>query len=92
LFTLIALIVSGAAAVMGYSFSRNFVRRRLTYVEAVHGAAVPLLAGTAAAAAAMPVVWILPLIGGGTALLFGAAVAMGVSAGAKDIRRRLSPG
>jgi hypothetical protein len=89
---MIALIVSAAAAVMGYSFSRNFVRRRLKYVDVVHGGSAPLLAGVGAAVAALPVAWVLPLIGSGTAILFGAAVAMGVSAGAKDIRRRLSPG
>jgi hypothetical protein len=89
---LITLLMAGAAAVLGFSFSRNFVRRRLTYVDTVQNSIVPLLAGAGAAVAAMPVVWILPLVGGGTAILFGAAVAMGVAAGAKDIRRRLSPG
>jgi hypothetical protein len=91
-FGLITLLVASTAAVLGFSFSRNFVRRRLAYIDGVQSGAAPLLAGAGAAVAAMPVVWILPLVGGGTALLFGASVGMGFAAGAKDIRRRLSPG
>jgi hypothetical protein len=33
-----------------------------------------------------------PLIGTGTALLFGLSVALGVSSGARDIRKRLGAG
>jgi hypothetical protein len=40
---------------------------------------------------AAPVVWLLPLIGKGTAILFGLGVGAGVSSGAKDIRKRLAP-
>jgi hypothetical protein len=43
-------------------------------------------AGVTAAVLAAPVVTILPLIGVGTALLFGAGVGTGVSMGAKDAR------
>ena len=35
------------------------------------------------------VVGLLPLVGAGTAVLFGAGVGAGVAAGAKDVRRRL---
>ena len=65
---------------------------KLRYVDAVHKAMVPVLAGLAAAIIATPIVWLVPLIGTGTALLFGGAVALGVNAGARDIRRRLSAG
>jgi hypothetical protein len=51
-----------------------------------------VLVGVAATAVAAPVVWLLPLVGGGTALLFGGGVAMGVAAGARDIRKRLGAG
>jgi hypothetical protein len=37
-------------------------------------------------------VWLLPLVGGGTAILFGAGVALGVSSGAREIRKRISAG
>lgn len=92
MFGLITLLVAGTAAVLGFSFSRNFVRRRLAYIDSVQSGVAPLLAGGAATIAALPVVWALPLIGGGTALLFGASVGAGVALGAKDIRRRLRPG
>jgi hypothetical protein len=44
--------------------------------------------------AAAPLTWIIPLVGMGTAVLFGAGVAFGVRAGARDIRieRRLTAG
>ena len=51
-----------------------------------------MLVGVAATAIATPIVWLLPLVGGGTALLFGGGVAMGVAAGAREIRKRLTAG
>lgn len=92
MFGLITLIAAGAATAAGYIQSRVFVRKRLTYVDAVHRGAAPVVAGVVAAAIATPVVWILPLVGMGTAALFGFGVGAGVSAGARDIRRRLPSG
>lgn len=92
MFELIGLIATGAATAGGYIQSRGFVRRRLKYVDLVQRAGAPVLAGAAAAVVAAPVVAILPLVGTGTALLFGAGVGAGVAAGARDIRRRLRPG
>ena len=89
MFELIGLIATGVVSVGGYLQSRRFVRRRLTYVEAVRKPGAAVVAGVGAAVVAMPVVALLPLIGGGTALLFGAGVGAGVAAGAKDIRRRI---
>jgi hypothetical protein len=85
---LIGFAVTVAAAVFGYLQSRSFVRRRLAYVDAVQGGAAPVVAGVAAALLAAPLVALLPLVGGGTAILFGGAVGAGVSAGARDTRRR----
>ncbi len=89
MFGLLALTVTVAAAVVGYLQARNFVVRRLTYVNAVHRPGAAALAGVAAAAIAAPVAWILPLIGTGSAILFGAGVGMGVANGARQLRRRL---
>jgi hypothetical protein len=86
---LIGLAATGAATFLGYTRSRSFVRRRLAFVDAVHRAGAPVVAGATAAVAAAPLAWALPLIGTGTALLFGAAVAVGVRAGARDTRPRL---
>lgn len=88
---MIELLILGAAAGgigAGYVKVRRFVRDRLRFVDAVlRPVAAPMVAGTAAAVVAAPVVWLLPVIGGGTAVLFGAGVGLAVSHGANDIRR-----
>lgn len=88
MFAMIAFAATIAATVFGYLQSRSFVRRRLAYVDAVHNALAPILVGAAAFIVAIPVVGLLPLVGGGTALLFGAGVGAGVAAGARDTRHR----
>jgi hypothetical protein len=89
---MIGLAITLAVALIGYWQAKQFVQSKLRFVDAVHKATAPLLAGVAAAAVAMPVVWLLPVVGTGTALLFGASVALGVNAGARDIRRRIGAG
>jgi hypothetical protein len=83
---MITLIAATAATVVGYLQSRRFVRNRLRFVDKVHGSGVPVLAGAAALIVALPVTAFVPLVGFGTALLFGAGVAAGVAAGRNDIR------
>jgi hypothetical protein len=85
---MITLALAFAAAAFGYLQTRGFVRRKLAYVDAVHGGAAPIIAGALAAAVAMPVVGILPLVGGGTAILFGLGVGAGVRSGSRDTQRR----
>jgi hypothetical protein len=89
---LLGLIAASTAAVAGYIRSRDFVALRLRYVDAVRSPVAPVVAGAAAAAVAMPVVWVVPIIGGGTAVLFGAAVGFGTRAGVRRISRALSAG
>lgn len=86
---ILGFVIAAAALLGGHRLARQFVRRRLAYVDAVQTSLAPLLAGVAAMALAAPLVWILPIVGSGTALLFGVGVGAGVAAGAKDIRRRL---
>lgn len=81
----VAIAVSGGASVAGYLKSRDFVIRRLRFVEAARSPAAPWVAGTVAGIAAAPVAWLLPIIGGGTVLLFGAAVGVGTRAGVKRL-------
>jgi hypothetical protein len=88
MFALIGFAATIAAAAFGYLQTRSFVRRRLAYVNAAHGAGVPIMAGLAAAVLATPVVALLPLVGLGTAIVFGVAVGAGVSAGSRDTRQR----
>jgi hypothetical protein len=70
------------------------VRDRLKFVDAVQTLKAPILAGLIAWAVVTPITWLLPLVGTGTALLFGLSVGMGVRAGARDIRtdRRITAG
>ncbi len=86
MFEIITLAAAGFATVGGFIQSRNFVRRKLRFVEAVQNGAAPVIAGFAATLVASPVVGILPFVGLGTAVLFGAGVGVGVASGAKDIR------
>lgn len=89
--TMIGIAMTGAAAMLGYVNSRQFVRARLRYVDAVHRWMMPWIAGAAAALVAAPVAWLLPFAGAGTAVLFGVAVGTGAAHGARDVRRG-SPG
>lgn len=83
-----AIVVSAAA----FMQSRLYVRRRLQFVDAVHSPAAPIVAGGLALALALPIVWVVPFVGVGSALMFGAAVGLGVSRGARDVRKRLPHG
>lgn len=89
---LIGLAAAGTAAGVGYIRSKTFVARRLRYVDAVQSPAAPVVAAAAATAVAAPIVWVLPIVGAGTALAFGVAVGIGTRAGVRQIRRFLSPG
>lgn len=92
MFGLIGLGITAAVALVGYWQAKVFVQNKLRFVDAVHKGSAPVLAGLAAAAVALPVVWLLPIVGTGTAILFGAGVALGVNAGARDIRKRIGAG
>jgi hypothetical protein len=74
------LAVTAAALVGGFVLSRNFVRRRLRYVDALQKPSAPLIAGAAAAAIMLPVA-ALPIVTIGTAVAFGVGVASGVASG-----------
>ena len=87
---LIGLAATTVVTFGGYYQARQYVQRRLQYVDAVQGVKAPLIAGVAAALVAAPVVAILPVVGAGTACLFGIGVGAGVAAGARNIRRRIT--
>jgi hypothetical protein len=90
--TIISMAIAIAAAVVGYFQARSFVSGKLRFVDAAQHFAAPLLAGLAAMLVAAPVVWLLPLIGAKTAILFGLGVGAGVSSGAKEIRKQIGSG
>lgn len=87
---MIELLILGAAAGgigAGYVRARRFVRDRLRFVDTVQHPAAPVVAGAVGVVAAAPVVWLLPVVGGGTALLFGVGMSLAVRHGARDVRR-----
>jgi len=87
---LLGFLASTVLALVGYSQARAFVTGRLRYVDAVHTAIAPIIAGVGAALIALPLVAIIPFVGAGTALSFGLSVAFGVAAGSREVRRRIS--
>lgn len=86
---LLMLGLAGTGAVAGFAKTRSFVRERLRFVDAIHRGVAPWIAGAGAALAAAPVVAVLPVLGTGTALVFGASVGYGVVRGRRDVRKRL---
>ncbi|HLV25862.1 MAG TPA: hypothetical protein VKZ41_06090 [Gemmatimonadales bacterium] len=88
MFELIGLMALGALVYGGYSATRRFVRDRLRYVDAVQKRFTPWLAGVAATTVLLPVTWLLPFVGLGTAMLVGVSVGVGVARGAADVRKR----
>jgi hypothetical protein len=83
------LIVSAAALGGGFAWTKQFVRRRLRFVDAVHSRAAPWVAGAAAAIIASPAA-ALPIITLGTAAALGIGVGLGVRSAQRD--RLLPPG
>lgn len=88
----ISFAATAAATLFGYLAARRFVEDKLRYVDGIHTLRAPLIAGTVAALVAAPIVWLLPLVGGGTAILFGAGVALGVANGSREVRKRITAG
>ena len=86
MFTLIAFLIALTAGFVGYAQTRRFVSSRLRFVDAAQSRLMPILAGIGAALLAMPVVFLIPFIGGGTAIALGLGVGAGAAVGAKDVR------
>ena len=80
MFVTLGLVLAGTALVGGYVVTKNFVRRRLRYIDAVQRPSAPVIAGAVAAAALIPVT-ILPAVGVGTMIALGVGVAGGVASG-----------
>lgn len=89
---LIGAAATTGAAGAGYVGTKRFVKDRLRFVDEVQSARAPLVAGVVATVVAAPVVALLPLVGGVTAVVFGVAVGAGTRAGAREIRRWIGGG
>jgi hypothetical protein len=84
MFALLAAGIAGAAGIFGHIKSRSFVGQRLRYTSIVEKPALGLWAGVGATVLAAPIVWVLPLVGAGTAVAVGLGVGTGVAVGVKD--------
>lgn len=86
-FNLIALIIGGAGALFGFGLAREFVRQRLRYVDAVKSPLAPWAVFLGTLLVAIPIVAILPIVGGGTALLLSAGTGLGTASGVKALKQ-----
>jgi hypothetical protein len=89
---LLSIAVTTVLAIVAYAQARNFVTRRLRYVDAVQSALAPIIAGVCVAVICLPIVAFLPFVGIGTALTLGLAVGAGVASGARQVRHKLPAG
>lgn len=82
------LFLAAAGAGMGISYMkvRDFVRDRLRFVDAAQRPSAPWLAGIGTTLAVSPVVALLPILGAGTAVVFGIVVGTAVRKGQKEMR------
>ncbi|HZB27843.1 MAG TPA: hypothetical protein VE282_04710 [Gemmatimonadales bacterium] len=92
---MLELLITLAAGAIGFILARNFVRRRLRFVDGVHSPLAPLIAGAVAAVIAWPAV-LLPFVTLATAIVFGVGTGLGTASGARALRvresqRRLTP-
>ncbi len=79
---IIGLLLWGAALGGGFIPTRNFVRRRLRFVDAAQKPSTPVVAGVVAAAAGITAA-ALPIITVPMGLLFGIGVGAGWASGQK---------
>ena len=93
---MLQVLITIAAGLIGFVLARNFVRRRLRFVDAVHSPFAPIVAGLAAAVVAWPAA-ILTFIPLTTVIVFGIATGFGTASGSRTLReaagdhRRLTP-
>ena len=86
MFGFLSLAITVATGILGFALARDFVRRRLRFVDGIYSPAAPWIAGLIAAVVAWPAA-LLPLITTGTTVLFGAAAGLGTASGVKALRR-----
>jgi hypothetical protein len=93
---MLELLITLAMAAIAFTLARNFVRRRLRFVDAVYSPFAPWIAGVTAALIAWPAA-LLPFVTVTTAIAFGIGIGLGTASGARALRthdaarRRLPP-
>ncbi|TDJ48634.1 MAG: hypothetical protein E2O48_02150 [Gemmatimonadetes bacterium] len=84
--TFVFLAAAGAGMGISYIKIRDFVRDRLRFVDAAQRKSTPWLVGVAAGFAAAVLVPFLPVLGGGTAIVFGIVTGTAVRSGQKQVK------
>ena len=87
LFSLIGFVVTVGAGIFAFGVAREFVRKRLRFVDGVRNPLVPWGIWLGATILLWPIVMILPLLHASTAILVGGATALGTSSGVKALKR-----
>lgn len=87
MFQFISLLLTLSVVYWGYTTARRFVRDRLRFVEGARKPHIPFVVTFAILAVTIPVAWLLPFVGVGSALALGLGVGVGVAAGGRDLRR-----
>ena len=83
---LLSLAITVAAVAGGFVVARDFVVRRLRFVDGVRSPLAPWIAGIGDALVAWPVA-ILPIVTTFTTTLFGVAAGFGTASGVKALKR-----
>jgi len=78
--------IGALAGIVGYSVARNFVQRRLRFVDGIYSPAAPWLAGLGVALIAWPMA-ILPFITTTTTTILGIGAGLGTASGVKALKR-----
>lgn len=86
MYAALALLLTATAGFAGYLGARNFVRRRLRFVDAVQSPWAPWIAGACGGILFSPLT-LLPLLGATTAVIFGLGIGLGTASGVRAIRR-----
>ena len=86
LFSAAVLSATLIAGIGGFVVTRNFVRRRLRFVDAIRSPLAPVAAGVLAFLALWPLT-LLPIVTLATAVAFGFGCAFGTASGVRALRR-----
>lgn len=89
-FSLVGLVVTVAAGIFAFGIAREYVRKRLRFVDAVRHPVAPWIAAVLATVVLIPVVALLSVVhlaGMGTALIVGGATGLGTASGVKALKR-----
>jgi hypothetical protein len=83
---MLPILITLVTGLGGYLLARDFVRRRLRFVDAVQSPFAPLVAGVVGGLLVWPLA-LLPLLSIVPVVVFGIGVGLGTASGARLVRR-----